>query len=184
MNSTVVNILFLALGIILGFVIAYIVERLKEGRTRRRIAIVLKNEISSCSRSARKELDNLNKIPNIPSDIQQERIFLASFLLSREVFVTIFFDIYKMNIHLFREETQKAVAIFYTLIFVLIEDIQKINPLIDKPTQPSEAIEDFYKIQIKLRTDIIETAKYCEFLLKDETRIRLPLRLFKSKASN
>ena len=116
MNSTLQNIFFLFLGVVVALIITYVIDRLKEGRMRRKVAEVIRNEISNCSESANIDLNNLENIINTPVGVRNDRTTLTQFLLLREVFATTFFDIYKNSIHLFREETQKAISKFYTLM--------------------------------------------------------------------
>jgi len=170
-----VNIFFLIVGLILGIFIYYLIERIKEGRLRKNIAEILKNEITICGEDAKEDLERVQKIDSseIPENVQKERIYLGAFVLSQSLYGTNVYESYMNKLYLFKGNTQKVIISFYNLIYKMKISIGSVIPLIEESKYPAQAVIDIYEIQYKIREKAIQTFSNCIKKLEIEKKNRL-----------
>ena len=169
------NIIFLILGLIIGISFYYLIERLKEGRLRKNIARIFKNEILILDEDVKRDLDSIKKVNSSeqPENIQIERSYLGAFILSQSIYGMSVFHSHVDKLYLFNQRTQKAMLSLYNFIWKIKNDIPSLRPLAEKIDYPGQAVKDIYEIQLKLRETTVEIAEECIQFLEDEKKNRI-----------
>ena len=166
--DTLINVGFLIVGLILGFLFGYTLERIKECRLRNKCADVLKNEIEvSCEDITEdfKLVENAKTVET-PEGMLEEKIHIAAFLLSPSMYNIDAYESYLDKIFLFKSHTQKVIMNFYSVIKKIKRDLGSIQTIVKDIDVPDELVKDWFEKQYKLRETALEKAKLCLAELK------------------
>jgi len=158
-----VNIIFLIIGLILGFTFGYLLERIREGRVREKSAHVLRNEIEILCEDIEtdfKAVESAKKLEK-STGILKEKLYLSAYFLSSSMYGIDAYESYLDKIYLFQSNTQKAIMGFYTVIKKIKRDLGSIQPTLKIKDIPYQLIKDLYKKQHELREQSLEKAKLC-----------------------